>query len=222
MPDTEKYLVVGAGKFGQGVARALAKRGCHVIALDRDDRKLLALAKTVSKTALLDATESDALAGAAAGVSVAIVSLGDDVQASVRVVTTLKEAGVPTVVAKALADAHAEQLTRAGADRIVHPERDMGLKLATVLASPTVFDYVEVGPGYSILEAVAPRSFWGKSLADSDIRATYGVTVVAIKSPRGQERTTLVAPPADTVIDEGDILVVIGTESDVEKFGNLQ
>jgi trk system potassium uptake protein TrkA len=222
MPDTERYLIVGVGKFGQGVARALAKRGCHVTVLDRDERKLAALVKVVSKTVLLDATDPEALAEPAADVSVAIVGIGEDVQASLRVVTVLKEVGVPTVVAKALTDTHGEQLTRAGADRIVYPERDMGMKLATVLASPTIFDYVEVGPGYSILEAVAPRPFWGKSLAESDIRAAYGVTVIAVKAPRGEAPATVVAPPADRVIHEGDILVVIGTESDIERFRNLE
>lgn len=220
----KRFLIVGAGKFGQGVARALGKRGCEVIALDRDARKLADLADAVSKTVQLDATDDAALAGALAdvggGVDVAIVSIGDDVQASLLIVMALKEAGVPTVVAKALTESHGRVLTRVGADRIVYPERDMGMKLASVLVSPTIFDHVEVGPGYSILEIAAATVFWGKSLAESQIRAAYGVSVIAIKPTEGGSET-VVAPPAETVINEGDILVVIGKDGDVERFREI-
>ncbi len=218
----KKFLIVGAGKFGQGVARALSKRGCEVIALDRDAGKLAELAGAVSSTVHLDATDEAALAAALAdvggAVDVAIVSIGDDVQASLLIVMALKEAGVPTVVAKALTESHGKVLARVGADRIVYPERDMGMKLASVLVSPTIFDHVEVGPGYAILEIAAAQAFWGKSLAESQIRAAYGVSVIAIKPPEGREGETVVAPPAETVINEGDILVVVGTDRAVERF----
>jgi trk system potassium uptake protein TrkA len=221
----KRFLVVGAGKFGQGVARALGKRGCEVIALDRDGRKLADLADAVSKTVQLDATDDAALAGALAEaggvVDVAIVSIGDDVQASLLIVMALKEAGVPTVVAKALTESHGKVLTRVGVDRIVYPERDMGMKLASVLVSPTIFDHVEVGPGYAILEIAAATVFWGKSLAESQIRAAYGVSVIAIKPPDPERHETVVAPPAETVINEGDILVVIGKDGDVERFREI-
>ena len=214
----KRFLIVGAGKFGQGVARALAKRGCEVVALDRDERPLKELADAVSKTVVVDTADEAALAEAAGETDVAIVSVGDDVQSSLLIVMALKEAGVPTVVAKALTESHGRVLERVGADRIVHPERDMGLKLASVLVSPAIFDHVEVGPGYAILEIAAARPFWGKSLAESRIRAAYGVNVIAIKSSAGDDRETVVAPPAETVINEGDILVVIGTDADVEQF----
>jgi trk system potassium uptake protein TrkA len=212
------YLVVGAGKFGQGVARALAERGARVIAVDRDDEKLAALCSVASKTIRLDATDERALAEAARGADVAIVSIGEDVELSLLIVTALKEAGVPTVVAKALTEAHGKLLARVGADRIVFPERDMGRKLAVSLVSPMIFDQVEVGPGYAILEVAAPRMLCTKSLAESDIRAQHGVTVIAIKPSGGERRETIVAPPADTVIADGDVLVVIGTDTDIERF----
>ena len=217
--DGRTYLIVGAGKFGQGVARALAERGARVIAVDRDDEKLAALCSVASKTVRLDATDETALAEAACGADVAIVSIGEDIESSLLIVTALKEAGVPTVVAKALTEAHGKLLARVGADRIVFPERDMGRKLAASLLSPMVFDQVEVGPGYAILEVAAPRMLCRRSLAQSDIRAQHGVTVIAIKPVGGgTRRETIVAPPADTVIAEGDVLVVIGTNADIERF----
>ena len=212
------YLIVGAGKFGQGVARALAERGARVIALDNNQEQLDALCTVASKTIRLDATDEPALAEAARGADVAIVSIGEDVESSLLIVTALKEAGVPTVVAKALTESHGKLLARIGADRIVFPERDMGRKLAAMLASPMIFDQVEVGPGYAILEVAAPRPLCGKSLAQSAVRAQYGVTVIAIKPGAGQPRETVVAPPADTTIAEGDILVVIGTDNNIERF----
>jgi len=207
------YLVVGAGKFGQGVARALAERGCRVIAVDRDQAKLDELCTLAEKTIRLDATADDALADVAPHADVAIVSIGEDVE----------DAGVPTVVAKALTESHGKLLARVGADRIVFPERDMARKLAAALVSPTIFDHVEVGPGYAILETAAPKAFWGKSLGESDIRAVYGVTVIAIKPApdAAGPHETVVAPPADGVIHEGDVLVIVGTDADIEAFRNI-
>jgi trk system potassium uptake protein TrkA len=219
--EPSTYLIVGAGKFGQGVARALAERGVRVVAVDRDPDQLDALCTVASRAIPLDATDEAALAEAARGAEVAIVSIGEDVETSLLVVTTLKEAGVPTVVAKALTEAHGKLLARVGADRIVFPERDMGRKLAATLLSPMIFDQVEVGPGYAILEATAPKPFCGKSLAQSDIRARYGVTVIAIKPAAGEHRDTVVAPPAQTVIADGDILVVIGTDEDIDRFRHV-
>jgi trk system potassium uptake protein TrkA len=212
------YLIVGAGKFGQGVARALAERGGRVIAADCDPEQLAALDAIAAETIRLDATDEPALAEAARGADVAIVSIGEDVESSLLIVTALKEAGVPTVVAKALTETHGRLLARVGADRIVFPERDMGRKLAASLVSPMIFDQVEVGPGYAILEAAAPKPFCGKSLAQSNIRALYGVTVIAVKPAGAEHRQTVVAPPADTVIAEGDTLVVVGTDTDIERF----
>lgn len=217
------YLVVGAGKFGQGIARALAERGCRVIAVDRDQTKLDELCTVADRTIRLDATGDGALTDMAAQAGVAVVSIGEDVEASLLIVTALKDAGVPTVVAKALTESHGKLLARVGADRIVYPERDMARKLASALVSPTIFDHVEVGPGYAILEAAAPKAFWGKSLAESNIRAQYGVTVIAIKPApdAAGPHETVVAPPADGVIHEGDVLVVIGTDADIDAFRNI-
>jgi trk system potassium uptake protein TrkA len=224
MTDAPKtYLVVGAGKFGQGIARALADRGGRIVAVDRDQAKLDELSTVAEKTVRLDATADGALAELAGHADVAVVSIGEDVEASLLIVTALKDAGVPTVVAKALTESHGKLLARVGADRIVFPERDMARKLAGALVSPTIFDHVEVGPGYAILEAAAPKPFWGKSLAESDIRARYGVTVIAIKPTPDADgpRETVVAPPADGVIHQGDVLVVIGTDADVDAFRDI-
>ncbi|MBN1916828.1 MAG: TrkA family potassium uptake protein [Verrucomicrobia bacterium] len=212
------YLIIGAGKFGQGVARALAERGARVIAVDRHPEALAQLCTVASNTLQFDATDEAALTEAARGTDVAIVSIGEDVESSLLIVAALKEAGVPTVVAKALTDTHGKLLARVGADRIVFPERDMGRKLAASLVSPMIFDQVEVTPGYAILEVTASGALCGKSLAQSDIRAQYGVTIIAIKPGGGARREAVVAPPADTVIAEGDILVVIGTDADIERF----
>ena len=137
---------------------------------------------------------------------VVIVSIGHDIQASILVSVILKELGVKYVVAKARNDLHGLVLTKIGADKVVYPERDMGMRVAHSLVATNVLDHIELSPEYSILEVVAPDSLVGKTLRESALRARFGVTVMALK--RGREIT--VSPEADEVIKENDILVCIG------------
>ena len=147
----------------------------------------------------------------------AVVSIGDNIHANILSTLILKELGVPYVVVKAQDSLHGKVLTKVGADRVVYPERDMGVRIAHNLISSNVLDYIEFAEDYSIVEIMATPNMIGKTLADLDLRTKFGVNVMAIK--RGENLN--VTPGASDRVLEGDILVVMGQNEnldDLKKF----
>ncbi len=203
----KQFAVIGLGRFGTSVAKTLALMGYEVLVIDNDEEKIEELLDTVTHAVQADALDEDALkAMGIRNFDVVIVAIGHDIQASILVTVILKELGVKYVVAKARNDLHGMVLTKIGADKVVYPERDMGMRVAHSLVATNVLDHIELSPEYSILEVVAPDSLFGQSLRQSSLRARFGVTVLAIK--RGRE--IIVSPEASEVIQENDILVCIG------------
>jgi trk system potassium uptake protein TrkA len=227
-----QFVVIGAGRFGSSVAMTLTRNGCEVTVVDKDKDNVQRISEYVSNAVQLDATDEKALRSIGIeGVDVAIVSIGEQMEASMLVTMALKEMGIKTVVAKAITESHGKILARVGADKVVFPERDMGVRLANALLHPSLLEHVEVSPGYNIAEFEAPKVLWGKSIAESAVRVKYGVQIVVIKRSRpglnreGEsvlEEDVHLAPGADTVINEGDMLLVIGKEESVRKFRSLK
>ncbi|MEW6229138.1 MAG: TrkA family potassium uptake protein [Bacillota bacterium] len=206
-----QFAVIGLGKFGASVARALAEMGHEVLAIDKDPDKIQHLADSVTHAVQADATDEEALrAIGIRNVDVAVVTIGQDIRASILASLILKEIGVGLVVAKATDELHGRLLEKLGVDRVVYPERDMGVRLANSLASSNILEYIELSPDYGVAEIVATEDFANKTLRDLNLRARYGANVVAIRS--GDD--VKVSPGADDRVHEGDILVVLGsTES---------
>jgi trk system potassium uptake protein TrkA len=225
-----QFAVIGLGRFGSSVARTLEERGFEVLAIDSDEEKVAEIADSVTHAVQLDATEERALRSVGvAEMDVAVVAVGD-ISSSILITLLLKELGVPLVVSKALDSLHAKVLRRVGADRVNFPERDMGVRVAESLATPRIFDYIEVSPTHSIVELVAPASFSGKTMRELDVRAQYGVNVIAIKrkkpkiSEEGEseiEEEFILGPSADEEIVQGDLLVILGRDEDVERIRKL-
>ncbi|MEW5865257.1 MAG: TrkA family potassium uptake protein [Bacillota bacterium] len=206
-----QFAVIGLGKFGASVARALAEMGHEVLAIDKDPDKIQHLADSVTHAVQADATDEEALrAIGIRNVDVAVVTIGQDIRASILASLILKEIGIGLVVAKAADELHGRLLEKLGVDRVVYPERDMGIRLANSLASSNILEYIELSPDYGVAEIVATEDFANKTLRDLNLRARYGANVVAIRS--GDD--VKVSPGADDRVHEGDILVVLGsTES---------
>jgi len=227
----KQYLVVGAGRFGSAVAVTLARKGAQVMVLDKDEQTVQQLSEIVTEAIQIDVTDPGALGRLDLGeMDVAVVGIAGDLEAALLVTLQLKEMGVKTVVVKAKTRAEKKILSRIGADRIVFPERDMGIRVANSLVSPTIFDYIQVSPGFGIMETKVPKSIRGQTLREADIRARFGIDIVAIhrKAPQldknGQSElksTLLIAPEATEVLGENDNLVIIGEESKIEKFKSL-
>lgn len=224
----KQFAVIGAGRFGASVARTLSEQGCDVILIDHDEERLHALDGIVSQAIELDATDEKALNAAGIGdVDAAVLGLGRDMEASILITMLLKEMGIKQVIVKATSEAHYKILTRLGADRIVFPEREMGVKVANSLINPTILDYIEVAPGYNIIETKPPEDIVGKTLEASRVRSQYGVDIIAIKRMKPildasgdsrLEEEVKIVPQADDVINESDTIIVIGKEDRLAQF----
>ncbi|GLY10642.1 potassium channel family protein [Bacillus badius] len=211
----KEFVVIGLGRFGGSICRALSEQGMEVMAIDVDEDRVNEFAAIASHAVVADTTDESVLKSLGIrNFDHVIVAIGDDIQSSILTTLMLKEIGVKKVTAKAQNDYHEKVLRKIGADHVVHPERDMGRRIAHNMISNNVLDYLELSDEHSIMEIVANRVLAGNSLIDLDIRARYGINIVAIK--RGRE--ILVSPQADEKIEEGDILIVIGADSDINRF----
>lgn len=210
------YVVIGLGRFGTSVARTLAKRGLEVLAIDSDEAAVKAIINgLVTQAVQADSTDINALR--AAGVrncDVAVVAIGGDINSSILTTLNLKELGIPHVVAKAVDAIHGKVLEKVGADRVVYPEREMGERVATSLVSKSLLDYIELAPGYSIREVVAASNLAGRSLRELGLRVKLSLNVVVIRRGNG----IVVSPGGDETIQDGDALVVVGANQDLDRL----
>ncbi|GAB6157295.1 TrkA family potassium uptake protein [Desulfotomaculum varum] len=215
----KQFAVIGLGRFGSSVARSLAKMGYEVLALDNSEERVNDIIEDVTHGIQIDALDEHALK--AVGIrnfDVVVVAIGQDVQASILVTVILKEMGIKYVVAKAQNDLHGKVLQRVGADKVVFPERDMGVKLAHALVSKNVMEQISLSADYSLVEMLAPNQFVNKTLAQSEARNRYGVSILAIR--RGDQM--IISPGANQVIQEGDVLVVIGKTEKLKHFETVE
>jgi trk system potassium uptake protein TrkA len=208
-------LVVGLGRFGSAAALELTTLGHEVLAIDSDEARVNDIAPKVTRALQLDATDPDALrAVGAADFEHAIVAISDGVEASVFATMALKELGVGNVIAKAGSRLHGSILAKAGADRVVFPEREMGQRVAHSFSVRDVVDYLDVAPEFGIVKVRPPASFVGRSLRELALTERLGLSPVALR--RGTEVT--VNPDPATTLAEGDELILIGRDERIAQL----
>ncbi|MEY9096142.1 TrkA family potassium uptake protein [Paenibacillus sp. RC84] len=210
-----QYAVIGLGRFGSSLSQELTQLGHEVLGIDRDEEKVDEMSDKLTHTVVADATDEEVLRSLGVrNFDCAVVAIGDNIQASIMAAILLKELGVKTVVAKALTDQHAKVLEKIGVDRIIFPERDMGVRVAHQLVSPNLLDYIELSKNYTIAELVVSRRISGLTLKELDPRAKYGCNIVAIN----KTDDVIIAPTAEDVLHEKDVMVVIGTKEQIDTF----
>jgi len=210
-----QFAVIGLGRFGSNLAKELTQLGYEVLGVDRDPEAVEEVADQLTHAVTADSTDEEVLRSIGIrNFDCAVVAIGDDIQASIMTALLLKELGVKMVVAKALSEVHGKVLDRIGVDRVIYPERDMGIRVAHQLVSPNLLDYIELSKEYTIAELQVPKKLSGLSLKELDTRAKYGCSVVAINKKEGM----IIAPTADDVVEESDVMVVIGTNEQVDHF----
>ncbi|MEA4849061.1 MAG: TrkA family potassium uptake protein [Clostridiaceae bacterium] len=213
----KQFVVIGIGRFGGAVAERLSQLGQEVLAIDTDEEAIQKISDKVTHAVTADATDENVLRSLGVrNFDVAVVAIGADIQSSIMTTLMLKEMGIRYVVAKAQNELHARVLMKIGADKIVFPERDMGERVARNLISTNILDYIELSEEHSIIEYAVPESWIGKALRNINMRAKYGVTVVAIRN--ASDESINISPKADSEIKEGDVMIVIGDNSDLKKL----
>lgn len=210
-----QFVIIGLGRFGSSIGQELIQLGCEVLGVDRDEEKVEELSSVLTHTIIADATDEEVLRSVGVrNFDCGVVAIGNDIQASILAAILLKELGVKQVVAKAVTELHGRVLERLGVDRVIYPERDMGIRVAHQLVSPNLLDYIELSKKYTIAEMTVPACLTGKSLAAVNPRGRYGCSVVAINKAKG----IVIAPNAEDVLSEKDVMVVIGTNEQIEQF----
>ena len=213
----KEFMVIGLGRFGGGLATTLVGMGHEVLGVDVDPKTVQQLSGLLTHVVEADSTSEEAMRQLGAGdFATAVVAIGTDIEASILTTSVLTDLGVRKIVAKAVTEPHGRILERVGAHRVVFPERDMGVRVGHSLAG-SILDYFQLDPGFALVETVVPRELVGKTLAEAEVRRRYGITVVCVK-PQGGSFTY--ATP-DTVVQQGDILVVAGETRRAESFGEL-
>lgn len=216
--------VIGLGRFGFSVAKTLAKYGSEVIAIDREEERVRKVSEFVSYAVQLDAMDEKALRSVGVqNVDTAIVSIGENIEASILVVMLLKEIGIRNIIAKAVTTLHGKVLENLGVQRIIFPERDMAIRVAHSLIRPNVLEQLELSQEYSIVELPTPARLIGKTLKESQLRTRYGVNLIAIKRKVTTEKGIIreawnVNPLPSDIMQESDVLVLIGFNKDLEKL----
>lgn len=227
----KQFVVIGLGRFGTSISRALTAKNFEVLAIDRNEERVKEIEGIVSQAVVVDATDEKALKELGIkDFDTAIVSIGENIEDSIMVTLLLKEMGIKQVIVKADNDLHAKILQKVGADRIVFPEKEMGEKIAESLASPRIFDYIELSTEYGILEIITPKKFCDKTLSELKLREKFGVSVMAIKrkmpytkadgSPDFKEEIIVGPGGADEIL-QGDVLVLLGNYKDLNKIEKL-
>lgn len=212
-----RVTVIGLGRFGGSLARELVVRGSEVLGIDSDPARVQRYSDELTHTAVADTTDRDALEQLGVpDFRHAVVSIGTDLESSILTTSLLSDFEIPSIWAKATSRQHGRILERVGAHHVVLPEHDMGERVAH-LVTGRMLDYIEFEEDFAMVKTLAPSSIVGRSLADTGLRRTFGITVVAIKH-RGEDFTYA---SLETVVRDGDILIVAGRTTDVESFADL-
>ncbi|KAB2335247.1 potassium channel family protein [Bacillus mesophilum] len=211
----KEFAVIGLGRFGSSICKALAEEGMEVMAIDIDEDRVNEFSMIASHAVVGDTTDETVIKSLGIrNFDHVIVAIGDNIQASILTTLILKEAGVKKITVKAQNDYHEKVLSKIGADFVIHPERDMGRRIAHKLVSNNVLDYLELSDEHSIVEIVANERISGHTIIDLDIRAKYGINIVAIK----RREEIIVSPQANEKIQYNDIMIVIGADVDINRF----
>ncbi len=211
-----EFAIIGLGRFGSSVARTLYDLGHNVLAMDKSEDALHEVVDHVTHAVQIDSTDPDALR--AVGITnfdAVVVAIGVDIQESILTTMLLKDLGIKRVVAKAVNNLQGKVLEKVGADLVIYPERDMGVRLAHSLVSPNVLEFITLSPNYSIEEMSVSEKMHGRTLGELDLHRRFGVIVLLIR----RDSQLLTSPAANVRLEAGDVLVVVGENRALNQLG---
>lgn len=209
----KQFLIIGAGKFGTSIAHRLIELEQEVMVVDVSMAVVQQLSDEVKFVVQGDVTQEAFLRELGVrNFDVVVVSIGEDVQASIMVALLLKELGCKYLVAKAESEIHGKVLRKLGVDRVVFPEKEMGSRIAQNLVNQNILDFIDLSPEYSIVEMPILQRWVGRTVAEVDLRGDYGINIVAIR--HGEEFTVKIGP--DYEFKPGDVVLIVGEVDMIE------
>lgn len=211
----KEFAVIGLGRFGGSIVRELIELDCDVLAIDIDEERVKEYQDIATRAVIANTTEEQVLKDLGLrNFDNVVVAIGDHIQESILTSLLLKDIGVKRVTVKAKNNYHARVLEKIGADIVVHPERDMGRRIAHKLTSSSVLDYLELSDDHSIGEYIAGSKFNGRTLLELNVRKKFGVNVIAVK----REDDIMINPNPKIKFNKDDILIIIGSDHDLNHF----
>ncbi|MGL4344958.1 MAG: potassium channel family protein [Cellulosilyticaceae bacterium] len=209
----KQFVVFGLGRFGISLATTLAEAGYEVMVVDKSEERIQEISALVTHAVQADAADMDTLRSLGIrNFDVAIVAIGKDIQSSIMTTLLLKEIGIPYVVAKASSEIHERVLRKIGADRIILPEHEMGMRIATNLMSGNIIDYIQLSSEYSIVEIAILPEWANRSIMDVNFRAKYGINIIAVQRYGKID----ISPTPDYILSSEDVLVVVGSTKELQ------
>lgn len=211
----KSILIIGLGRFGTHLCKDLAKLNNEIMIVDKEEENLEDLLPYVTSAKIGDCTNEKVLKSLGVGnFDICFVCIGENFQSSLEITSLIKDLGAKYVVSKANRDIHAKFLLRNGADEVIYPDRDIAEKVAVRFSANHVFDYVELGGGFSIYE-MAPLPEWiGKTVLDVNVRAKYNANILGVK----QNGIMTVMPGPDYVFQADEHLMLMGQKEDIGKI----
>lgn len=208
--DMKSFAVIGLGRFGEAVALQLADMGYEVLAVDNDMERVNLIADKVTRAVSADAKSESVLKSLGlTNYDCVVVSIGGDVSESVLTALTLKEMGVKQLVCKARDKNHEKILQKIGADKVIIPEHEAGVKMAAKLVSGSLFDIIDLSDKYSVADIKVPSKWVSKSVSELNLRRDYGINIVAIKDGVSGNITSI-TPSPEYVFKDTDIVFLVG------------
>lgn len=216
--EADSVAVIGLGRFGTSLALELMETGTEVLGIDVDETITQAMNGRLTQAVRADSTKLDVLEELGiGGFDRVVVAVGSDIKVSILTASLVLKLGVPVVWAKADDEQHALILEQLGVHRVLSPERDMGRRVAHLVRGAAT-DYVEIDPGYAMVKTAAPTNLHGMTLAEAGVRTAYAVTIAAYRGNDGQWHNA----EANTVLQAGDTVLVVGPTARVENFAQLR
>ncbi len=216
--EADAVAVIGLGRFGQSLALELMASGTEVLGIDTDEEIVQSLNGELTQVARADTTKAEVLKQLAVDeFDRVVVAIGSDIQSSILTTSVLLSFGIPHIWAKATSDAHGQILQQLGVQHVVYPEKDMGRRVAHLVRGAAL-DYIEVDDDYAIIKTSPNASIVGRRLGETGIRQKHGVTVMAVR----RDGEPWCNADAETVLREGDTILVAGPTRRAEEFGQLR
>jgi len=216
----QQFVIIGLGMFGSNVAKTLYDAGMEVIVLDRDKELVQRAKEFASRAMVADVTNKEVLQSLGLDdKDVAVIAMGESLEASILATLYLKEMGIKNIIAKANEEDHGKILSQLGAAEVIFPEKDVAIRLAQRISAKNIIDYIPFVEGYSIQGVAPSNKIVGHKIRDLELRKKFGVQIIAIKDMI-EDKVELVIDP-DKVIKDSDLMILIGKNSDLERVQSL-